>query len=275
MSARTPLALLALTTAFAFAAEPDRPGCKDHALVSRMPGYHIYSCEAVAFESWKVRDAKGKELVVQGKLTSFAYSLDEGRPQPGRIQIIRNYENALRPLGGAIVSQFDDGGETYLKVAQGGKDAWVYLGVYNTNQYSLKILETGAMAQDVVANAAVFSSDIKATGHAAVYGIHFDTGKADVKPESEPALKEVAKLLSGDPQLRLLVVGHTDGVGSLEANMKLSQARAEGIVKALAAKHGVSVARLKAQGAGPIAPVATNRTEEGRGKNRRVELVEQ
>jgi OmpA-OmpF porin, OOP family len=275
MHARIPLALLALVSAVAFAAEPDRPGCKDHPLVGRMPGYHIYSCEAAAFESWKVRDAKGQEQVVEGKLTSMAYSLDEGRPQPGRMQIIRNYENALRPLGGVIFSQFDDGGETYLKVAKGGKEAWVYLGVYNTNQYSLKILETGAMAQDVVASAAVFSSDIKATGHAAVYGIHFDTGKAEVKPESEAALKEVAKLLASDPQLKLLVVGHTDGVGSLEANMKLSQARAEAVVKALGAKHGIAVARLKAQGAGPIAPVATNRTEEGRAKNRRVELVEQ
>ena len=131
------------------------------------------------------------------------------------------------------------------------------------------------MTQEVVADAAAFGNDLKATGHAAVYGIYFDSGKSDVKPESEAALKEVAKLLSGDPALKLLVVGHTDSVGQLEANMKLSQARAEAVVQALVKGHGVAAARLKAQGAGPIAPVATNRTEEGRAKNRRVELVEQ
>jgi len=71
------------------------------------------------------------------------------------------------------------------------------------------------------------------------------------------------------------VVGHTDSVGQIEANMKLSQARAEAVVQALTKSHGVAATRLKAHGAGPIAPVVTNRTEEGRAKNRRVELVEQ
>ena len=96
-----------------------------------------------------------------------------------------------------------------------------------------------------------------------------------LKTESDAALKEVSKLLSSDPGLKLLVVGHTDSVGVLEANMKLSQARAEAVVQALVRNYGVAGTRLKAQGAGPIAPVATNRTEEGRAKNRRVELVEQ
>ncbi len=95
-----------------------------------------------------------------------------------------------------------------------------------------------------------------------------------MKPESEAALKEVAKLLSSDPGLKLLVVGHTDSVGQLEANMKLSQARAEAVVQALTKTYSVAATRLKALGAGPIAPAATNRTEEGRAKNRRVELVE-
>jgi outer membrane protein OmpA-like peptidoglycan-associated protein len=136
-------------------------------------------------------------------------------------------------------------------------------------------VEKAGMAQEIVANADAFGKDIKSTGHAAVYGIHFDTGKSEVKPESQPALQEVAKLLSSDPSLKLLVVGHTDSVGQLEANMKLSLARAEAVVQALVKNHGIAPGRLQAQGAGPIAPVTTNRTEEGRAKNRRVELVEQ
>ncbi len=275
MSGRTLYALLACASALAFAGEPDHAGCKDHPLVSRMPGYHIYACKETPFDSLKLRDPKGNEVMVEGKLTRITYTLDEGRQRPGMPQVVRNYENALRPLGGTIFSQFDDGAETTLRVAKDGKEIWVYLNVYNPEQWELQILETGKMVQEVVADAAVFSNDIKATGHAAVYGIHFDTGKSEVKPESEAALKEVAKLMTGDPQLKLLVVGHTDGVGQLDANMKLSQARADAVVRALTAKYGVAGARLKSQGAGPIAPVATNRTEEGRAKNRRVELVEQ
>jgi outer membrane protein OmpA-like peptidoglycan-associated protein len=267
--------LFAFAPLFALAAEPDAAGCKDHPLASRMSGYYIERCAETPFDAWKFKDSKGKEVTAEGKITSIGYAIGEGKPPASRLQVIRNYANALKHLGGAVFSQADDGAETYIRVAKDGKEAWVYLNLYNMQNYNLQVLETSAMAQEVVADAAAFSNDIKATGHAAVYGILFDTGKSDVKPESEPALKEVAKLLAGEPQMKLLVVGHTDGVGALEANMKLSQSRAEAVVKALVARHGIAAARLKPQGAGPIAPVATNRTEEGRAKNRRVELVEQ
>lgn len=116
---------------------------------------------------------------------------------------------------------------------------------------------------------------IKATGHGAVCGIYFDTGKSTLKPESTPALAEVAKLLGADLTFKLWVVGHTDSVGAVDANLKLAQARAEAVVTALTTTHGIGAARLKGYGVGPLAPVATNDTEEGRAKNRRVELVKQ
>ena len=108
-----------------------------------------------------------------------------------------------------------------------------------------------------------------------MYGIYFDTGKAEVKPESNDTLTQIAKMLQLQPELKLLVVGHTDNVGTLAANMDLSKRRADAVVKALTTSFGVSPSRLNAQGAGPLAPVASNRTEDGRAKNRRVELVEQ
>jgi outer membrane protein OmpA-like peptidoglycan-associated protein len=109
----------------------------------------------------------------------------------------------------------------------------------------------------------------------AVYGIYFDTGKSDLKPESEEAIAEIAKLLKGDTDLKLYVVGHTDNVGALDANMKLSGSRAEAVLQALVRTHGIAASRLKSFGNGPYAPVATNDTDEGRAKNRRVELVSQ
>ena len=87
--------------------------------------------------------------------------------------------------------------------------------------------------------------------------------------------EEIAKLLKQTPSLKLRVVGHTDGTGALDANMKLSQARGEAVVQALVGQYGIATSRLKGYGVGPLAPVASNATEEGRGKNRRVELVQE
>ena len=131
------------------------------------------------------------------------------------------------------------------------------------------------MKQDIAVNAVELQQGLAATGHVAVYDILFDTGKSDIKPPSEAALKEIAKLMAQNPALKLHVVGHTDNVGDLALNMKLSQARAASVVNALTTQLGVTAGRLSAFGAGPYAPVASNKTEEGKAKNRRVELVEQ
>lgn len=108
-----------------------------------------------------------------------------------------------------------------------------------------------------------------------LYGIYFDTGKAEIKPESEPAFGEITKLLQADPKLKLYVVGHTDNVGVFDYNLKLSKDRADAVVKALTGKYEIAAARLQPFGAGPVAPVESNTTEDGRAKNRRVELVAQ
>ena len=140
----------------------------------------------------------------------------------------------------------------------------------------LYVIEVKPMESDLITvNAASLANDINRTGHASVYGIYFDTGKADVKPESDATLKEVAKLLQGDPKLKLYVVGHTDNVGTLASNMDLSKRRGDAVVKVLATKYEIAAARLSAQGDGPTAPVASNDSEDGRAKNRRVELVKQ
>jgi len=106
-----------------------------------------------------------------------------------------------------------------------------------------------------------------------LYGIFFDFDKADVKPESEPTLNEIANLLKQDTKLNLYVVGHTDNKGKFDYNVDLSKRRAAAVVKELTKKYGVSPNRLTPDGVGPLAPVSTNETEDGRKLNRRVELV--
>jgi OOP family OmpA-OmpF porin len=132
-------------------------------------------------------------------------------------------------------------------------------------------METGL----VRVSAADLASDLTKTGHTALYGIYFDTGKADVKPESEPALAEVAKLLNQQPAIKLIVAGHTDNVGDFASNMDLSKRRAQAVVQALSTKYAVAATRLNPQGLGQCAPVASNDDDAGRARNRRVELVKQ
>jgi outer membrane protein OmpA-like peptidoglycan-associated protein len=110
-------------------------------------------------------------------------------------------------------------------------------------------------------------------GRVATQGILFATGSAEVRPESGPTLKEIAGMLAAHPELKLTIEGHTDNAGDAAANRALSQARAEAVRAALAARHGVDASRLDAKGYGAAKPAGSNATAEGRQANRRVELV--
>ncbi len=141
---------------------------------------------------------------------------------------------------------------------------------------AVDIVEVAPMKQQMVTvSANDMSKAMTETGRVALYGILFDTNKADVKPESKPALDEIGKLLKADPQLKLRVVGHTDNQGTLDGNIALSKRRAEAVDAALVAQYGIAASRLSAFGVADLAPVASNASDDGRAKNRRVELVPQ
>jgi outer membrane protein OmpA-like peptidoglycan-associated protein len=138
----------------------------------------------------------------------------------------------------------------------------------------LDIVEIKPMQENmVVVDAKALGAGIDRDGRVSVYGILFDTDKSDVKPESKPTLDEIAKLLKERPSLRLYVVGHTDMTASLAHNRSLSESRARAVVKALVEGYGIAASRLEGHGVGPLAPVASNASEPGRARNRRVELV--
>ena len=156
-----------------------------------------------------------------------------------------------------------------------GRRFWVEFNPYGDNRYYLTFVEKEGMKQKVTADAKFMADGISSTGHVAIYGIYFDFNKSEIKPESDPALQEINKLLANNTNLKVFIVGHTDNVGGVDYNMKLSQARADVVVKVLTAQYKINPQRLKAYGVGQLAPVAPNKTEDGRAKNRRVELVEQ
>jgi OmpA-OmpF porin, OOP family len=254
--------------------QKDDKNCQDHPLFTRMPDSWIHHCKEREFDSYNFKVGEKKTETIEGHLWDIGYYPQATlKIKPSELQILRNFENAVQKLGGTSV--YAEKSQETFKLVKDGKEFWVRVGAEFTGKYSLTIVEKKGMVQDIVANADAFLDDLKNTGHTAVYGIYFDTGKSDIKPESEQAIGEIAKLLKKDPNLKLYVVGHTDNVGGLESNMKLSQARAEAVVQVLTGKQGVAPARLRSFGNGPYAPVASNDTDGGRAKNRRVELVKQ
>jgi OmpA-OmpF porin, OOP family len=253
----------------------DNPGCKDHPLFpTRMPEYRLSDCKVEEFGVYEFRAMKGPKTPVEGKFTFLTYSFTGPRAnEPSPVAVLRNYESAITKVGGTILQTMPnywvngkivrEGQETWAEIERGNGKIW------------LRIVEKKAMAQHIEADAAAFGNDIRTAGHAAVYGIYFDTGKSAIKPESAQAIGEIAKLLKSDPALKIHVVGHTDNVGGVDANIALSKARAEAVLQSLIRDHGIAADRLNAYGCGQFAPLASNDTEEGRAKNRRVELVKQ
>lgn len=270
---RSVVLTVVLLGSFGAAAGKDVEGAKDHPLLTRMPGSVITKYEQKDFDSVDMSAyLQGADGRWDGKKTELAYQTPEGAQRPSMVQIARNYENALKKAGAKILSADD---RTVLaKLEKSGAVARVFVAAFNEGaEYTVLIVEEAVMEQAVVADAATLKKGLAAEGRIALYGIYFDTGKAVVKPESAPTLEQVVKLLKGEPKLQLFVVGHTDGTAQLETNLKLSADRAAAVVKELVAR-GVDGARLKPAGVGPYSPVASNRTEEGKAKNRRVELVD-
>lgn len=263
----------------------DLAGSKDYPGLTRLHGYLITEYRESRFDSFDFTvTTAGKETkqAVEGHRISYRFDFDSQAgaaqgPMASALEVLRNYQNAVRAAGGSVAYEAGSGGDriTTLHFPKGDKDVWLMVHVVGGGSpYFLEIVEKQAMQQEVTLDAAAMATGLQAAGKVAVPGILFDTGKADLKPESEPALAEIAKLLAQNPTLRAYVVGHTDMVADLDTNVRLSQARAQAVVTALVAHHGVAAGRLLPYGAGPYAPVATNRTEEGRTRNRRVELVE-
>jgi outer membrane protein OmpA-like peptidoglycan-associated protein len=108
---------------------------------------------------------------------------------------------------------------------------------------------------------------------AITYGINFDYNSADITPQSEPVLKEIAQAMADKPDWKLTITGHTDNIGGHKYNLALSQRRSAAVKQALVERYRVTPNRLSTGGDGDFDPVDTNDTLEGRARNRRVELT--
>lgn len=248
--------------------DADAEGCTDSPLVSRYPGGHINSCDNKEYEQAEMpvgKDQDGNPVTkkFEGEYHYWDMATHDGVSE---IQVYRNFDAALK-RGGFTV---DYESEPDTITAHKG-NTWIMIeskGAY----YYQTVVTVQEMKQEVTADASSLSGDLEKNGRVAVYGINFDTGKAAILPGSEQVLGEIVKLMQNSPDLKLRVEGHTDNQGNAVANQTLSEKRAQAVVAWLSA-HGIGASRLAAKGFGQTQPVADNSTDEGRAKNRRVELV--
>lgn len=250
----------------------------------------------------------GNSVEVAGKLTRLVYT---GPVDRSPLEVVRNLQERLERLGFAVVfacrmaecggsgsdlwfgvvseqpikqtimpSNWEGGVYVLLRWERAEGDVWVSLyAVPNAPGGGpatlIDVVETKGMERDkvVVVSADEMARAIAASGKVALYGILFDTDRADPRPDSRPAIEEIAKYLRANPQVAVIVVGHTDSQGGFDYNVDLSRRRAAAVVAILTREFGIAPARLTAFGAGMAAPVASNDTAEGKAQNRRVEVV--
>lgn len=252
-------------------ANKDRAGSGDHPLISRIPGFWIAAYQESKQKSHTFRDSANNKTDIEGHYYHIEYRLNKGAQAPGRLMILKNHENALKKAGAETWRRKKK--ELCAKVEKEGRKVWIQVQALD-NLYRLTIVEREEVKQKVTVHPDALFGDIATTGHAVVYGIYFDHDSANIKPESQPSLKAIADMIKTNNSLNLYVVGHTDMIGEFDYNMGLSLKRAQAVVKTLVNKYGIAAGRLAGKGAGPLCPVGSNKNEDGRKLNRRVELVE-
>jgi len=252
-------------------ANKDRKGSSDYPLISRMPGFWIAAYQESEYDSHTFRDSANNKIIIEGHKYFIEYRLKKGGQEPGRLMILNNHENALKKIDAEILKRTKK--DFYCKVTKEGKEIFIQVHALD-RLYRLTIVEREQMEQKVTVNPDALFKDITTTGHAAVYGIYFDHDSATITQESKPSLKAIADMLKANKSLKLYVVGHTDMTGGFEYNVGLSLKRAHAVVKALVNDYGIAAERLAGKGAGPLCPIGSNKNDNGKKLNRRVELVE-
>ena len=275
------LGLLLLMALAVFARAQDVEGLKDNPYFSKLPGYEVTENNDKDFDAYKFYDGK-KEISLEGKLYSNTYNPTAEAKPMSNLQIRRNYAAAIRNFGGTVL--YDGDGEYVAsralhglvtgRASKGNKDIWVEVSTYDSGggvTVWVVVLEVEKMRQDVTASG--LAEALNKEGRVALY-INFDVNKATIRPESKPVVDQVAQMLKENPAIKVSIEGHTDSTGDPKKNRTLSEDRAKAVQAAIVAQ-GIDAKRLATAGWGQEKPIADNKTEDGKAKNRRVELVKQ
>jgi outer membrane protein OmpA-like peptidoglycan-associated protein len=250
------------------------PSGSDYRLLGHMPNYQASPPEKRNFDkaNFLVKDADGssRDVEVQGTRFSVVYKLAQNTKPNSDLDIQEHYRAALAAFGAQIL--FADGRNTVARLNDAaGQLVWVKIYSQETTIELTAIEEKAFQASIKPPEASALKTALARDGHVALY-VNFDFNKAALKPDAAPVIAQIVTLMKDDPSLKLEVSGHTDNIGEHDYNVKLSASRAAAVVAAIVAQ-GIQAGRLSATGNGPDKPVADNGKEEGRAKNRRVELT--
>ncbi len=248
-------------------ADPDYENCKD-GFVTRLGGFHIQECTDKKYDAYTFAADTPKATRVEGRIVDTYYRSDEGKEAPSPLAVRRSYEKVLKEAGWTVV--YADSDTLVETQARNGEERWLELANNAGNFYELLAARKGQLEPSVTTADGMLNA-LNQDGHVALQ-INFDTGKTTIRPDSQTIVGQILLLLQNNPTLRLSVEDHTDNLGPAKSNKSLSDARANAVVAALVAK-GIAASRLTATGFGQDLPLADNTTEDGRAKNRRVELV--
>lgn len=253
-----------------------------HPLFTMMQNYSIdrYSIVSRDFDRLKIivpdkKSSSGSsETFKEGVYEECGYNFNgEMNKAPSKLAILKNFENAVIQKGGTMIWRDDFyQDKEFFKLKKGNDTYWIKVYTDGIGNYKISSVKEAPMKQEVAMTAADIKSTLALEGKVSLYGIYFDTDKAVVQPESEPTLKAIADYLKQNPA-NVFIVGHTDNTGDYLRNTNLSKERAAAVVNELSTKYGINKSLLTPQGVGPLSPVASNETEEGKAKNRRVEIV--
>ncbi|MCM8803968.1 MAG: DUF4892 domain-containing protein, partial [Candidatus Omnitrophica bacterium] len=259
--------------------QEDVEGSKDHPIISRYPGSYIYHYDQKDFDEFEIllgpvksssdEDIKkAKKEKLEGKITKIQYQVPKNRSP---FEVFKNYEEAVKKAGfdilylarGSEISGIRrflysyfwdvyatrDDENNFFYLSAKNKTGNIVISICVLPRWDgpialLGIVEMKEMEKGLIKAEDIYQS-IMREGHIAIYSIYFDFDKTDIKPESKPALDEIANFLKSNPKIKLYIVGHTDNVGKLEYNMDLSRKRAEAVVKELVEKYGIEKERLK------------------------------
>jgi OOP family OmpA-OmpF porin len=268
-------ALLATSLTAAFS-QQDAEGTKDHPMFpNRMSNYFISESNS-NFDAVEFNLAAGgsKSISKEGTKTLVRYDFNAGSGQskPSALQILRNYEAAAKKISGETLFLSAGEGLATFKIMKNASEVWIKIetgGDGNNDFYYLTILEIEPMKQEITSNDILTA--LNTDGHIALY-INFETGKSDIKQESQKIIDQVVEMLRSNPTLRISTEGHTDNVGNSQSNQTLSENRAKAVTNVIISK-GIDKTRLLSKGWGQTKPIEDNKTEDGKAKNRRVEIV--
>ncbi len=208
------------------------------------------------------KGAAQAEVVAPGSIIKAYYQPPEGLSN----SLFRiSYHDALTKAGWIIVDE-RMGADVLISAhyTLNGRNVWATL--HKNDTYDIRVADAGTATGSI-------GADLAMNCHVAIYGVLFDFNKSTLQPVSDPVLQQILLLLEKEPSLSLEIQGHTDNVGNDAYNQTLSEARAKSVVAWLTV-HGVAANRLTAKGYGKTQPIADNSTDEGRSKNRRVEIAD-